>query len=445
MFEVREKPKMVQRAFLVGVRMGEETEAHAASLLEELQELVETLKIGIVGREIVRVREPQAHFLLGSGKAETIFEAAKAVEADCLIFDAELSPAQQRNWEKLTKILVIDRQEVILDIFAERAQTREAVLQVELARAEHNLPRLKNAWTHFSRQRGGGATQRGEGEAQIELDARMVRAQIAKLRAELEVVVKQRHTQRKQRQRVPLPTAAIVGYTNAGKSTLLNRLTGSSVLAEDKLFATLDPTTRQMELPNGQKILVTDTVGFVRRLPHDLVEAFKATLEEAVVADFLIHVLDVTSPEVDAHRETTLQVLKELGAEGKRILTVYNKIDQLPGEAQRLSVDAAGDTPLAGGHLNGEADVAPLRREKDALYLSAYTGQGLETLQAAMERMLEHETKVMQLVVPHHRYDIVNRLHQAGAIKQSSPEEDGVHILGNIPPRLYGVIEPFLV
>ncbi|KAF0095201.1 MAG: GTP-binding protein HflX [Puniceicoccaceae bacterium 5H] len=442
MFEVREKPKMVERAYLVGVRTSEESEEHANLLLDELEELVETLAIGIVGREIVRIREPQARFLMGSGKAEEVLAAAREIEADCLVFDAELSPAQQRNWEALTKLCVIDRQEVILDIFAERAQTKEAVLQVDLARAEHSLPRLKNAWTHLSRQRGGGTTQRGEGEAQIELDARMVRQQIARLKRELEVVVKQRHVQRKQRQRVPLPTAAIVGYTNAGKSTLLNQITGASVLSEDKLFATLDPTTRQLQLPTGQKILVTDTVGFVRKLPHRLVEAFKATLEEAIVSDFLIHVLDVTSPEVDAHRETTLEVLKELGADDKRIITVYNKVDRLPPDAIR---QPGTNGSIEGGQLNGLGDAGALKREKNAVYVSAFTGQGMERLYAEMERMLEKDTRVMQLLVPHDRYDVVNRLHQAGAVKQVDPKDDGVHILGNIPPRLYGLVEPFQV
>lgn len=419
--------------------MADESEEQAERLLDELEELVETLKIGIVGREIVRIREPQPRFLLGSGKAEEVLEACRAAEADCLVFDAELSPAQQRNWESLSKLCVIDRQEVILDIFAERAQTKEAVLQVDLARAEHSLPRLKNAWTHLSRQRGGGTTQRGEGEAQIELDARMVRHQISRLKKELEVVVKQRGVQRKQRQRVPLPTAAIVGYTNAGKSTLLNQLTGSTVLSEDKLFATLDPTTRQLQLPSGQKILVTDTVGFVRKLPHRLVEAFKATLEEAIVSDFLIHVLDVTSPEVDEHRQTTLEVLKELGADDKKIITVYNKVDKLPPEARRHQAQG----PIQGSDLNGLGDAAALKREKNAIYLSAFSGEGIEQLHQVMESMLEKGSQVMQLIVPHHRYDVVNRLHQAGAVKQADPKEDGVHIVGNIPPRLYGLVEPF--
>lgn len=266
MIDIKEKPKMVERALLVGVAQANTTEKEVSLLLDELEELVNNLGILVVRKEIVRLREYQARFLLGTGKVNYIKNLAFAEECDCIVFDEMLSPAQQRNWEAETKLCVIDRQEVILDIFAERAQTREAVLQVDLARSEYNLPRLKNAWTHLSRQRGGGTTQRGEGEAQIELDQRMVRNRIAKLKRELEQVVQHRMTQRKQRQRVPVPTAAIVGYTNAGKSSLLNCITGADVLAANKLFATLDPTTRQAELPSGQKILLTDTVGFVRKL-----------------------------------------------------------------------------------------------------------------------------------------------------------------------------------
>jgi GTP-binding protein HflX len=412
---------MVERAFLIGLAGPKESDAEAASLLEELDELVRTLKIGIAGKELVRMRAPQAHFLLGSGKVEALVAQARAVDADCLVLDAELTPAQQRNWESASGLCVIDRQEVILDIFSERARTREAVLQVELARSEHSLPRLKNAWTHLSRQRGGGGvTQRGEGEAQIELDARIVRQRIAKLKKELEAVVRHRDTQRKQRQKVPVPTAAIVGYTNAGKSTLLNALTGADVLAADKLFATLDPTTRQCRLPSGQKLLLTDTVGFVRRLPHQLVDAFKATLEEAVLADFLVHVVDVSNPEFEQQQATTLQVLQELGAEQKRIVTVLNKID-------RCRHLPAGERASAG----------------EPVPVSALTGEGLDALLHRFEALLEDRLVTMELCIPFSRYDLVNLLHEQGAVREEKPEEDGLHLVGNVPVRLKALFEPY--
>ena len=416
MFDVREKPKMVERAYLVGVAKADDSERETELLLDELEELVSTLKIGVIGREQVRLREPQARYLLGSGKAGEVIGRAKAVGADCLVLDAELTPAQQRNWEAESGMCVIDRQEIILDIFSERAQTREAVLQVELARAEHSLPRLKNAWTHLSRQRGGGGvTQRGEGEAQIELDARMVRQRISKLKRELSHVVRHRQTQRKQRQKVPVPTAAIVGYTNAGKSTLLNTLTGAEVLSEDKLFATLDPTTRQMRLPSGQKLLLTDTVGFVRRLPHQLVDAFKATLEEAILADFLLHVVDASNPEAEQHMETTLSVLKELGADTKHIVTVYNKIDQIEWpEGRRLGV-------------------------------SAKTGRGLEQLKVEMDRQLEDRLVTLELFIPFNRYDLISQLHEQGYVREERPEEEGVYLVGNVPNRLKAVYAPYAV
>jgi len=431
MFEVKERPKMVENAYLVGVRMPEDSETDIANLLDELAELVGNLRIGISGREIVRLREGNARYLLGSGKALEVIGRAKALGCDCIVFDAELSPAQQRNWEEASGMCVIDRHEVILDIFNERAQTREAVLQVELARAEHSLPRLKNAWTHLSRQRGGGGvTQRGEGEAQIELDQRIVRKRIARLRVELEQVVRHRGVQRKRRMRVPLPTASIVGYTNAGKSTLLNALTGAEVLAADKLFATLDPTTRTLELDGGRKLLVTDTVGFVRRLPHGLVDAFKATLEEALVADFLIHVLDASHPDVEHHMETTLEVLNELGAADKRIITVYNKID-------RLEHGTAG--------LNGSADPAFMKREPGAIYLSARTGEGLDELKARMLAILDEQTEAAHLLIPHDRYDVISQLHAAGCVKSERADDDGVHITANLPERLRALAKPFTV
>jgi len=332
MFEVRERPEMVERAMLVGIYFDPREEVEAESLLEELHELVETLGINIVHTVFYRSRALHKQYLCGTGKAQEIVDLAKAFECDVIIFDNGLSPSQQRSWERLGDVAVIDREEVILDIFNKRAQTREARIQVDLARMQYALPRMARMWGHLDREGGGagggsgggGGANRGMGEKQIEVDRRLAYQRIDRLKRELEDVRSQRKTQRKEREKLGTAHAAIVGYTNSGKSTLLNKLSGSDVLAKDMLFATLDTTTRRIELPDGQPLLLTDTVGFVRNLPHRLVEAFKATLEEAVLADFLIHVLDCSSPEIDRLYETTLEVLDELGAGDKKIITVLN-------------------------------------------------------------------------------------------------------------------------
>ncbi|MBK8857693.1 MAG: GTPase HflX [Opitutaceae bacterium] len=414
--------KRCERAFLVGVQTTDMVPGEAAELLTELQELVENLRIGVVGRELVNLRRHTPATLIGSGKTEEIIAAAKALDADVIVFDDRLSPAQQRNWEKLSNVAVIDREEVILDIFADRAHTREAVLQVALARMEYSLPRLTRAWTHLSRQRGKGKMG-GEGETQLEQDRRLVNDRITHLKLELAIVQKQRGVQRHKRQRVPVPTASIVGYTNAGKSSLLNALTGAHVLAEDKLFATLDPTTRQLLLRGNQKLLVTDTVGFIRRLPHGLVEAFKATLEETIVADFLIHVLDVTNPDFEKHHATTLSVLNELGAVDKTIVTVFNKIDAAQPE--------------------------DLRRAKhlvpDALFISAHTGAGLDTLETRLVELIADAFHSSELLIPHDRYDVVARLHTLGHIQEQEHRDDGIYIRGRFPPAQSGFFAPFVL
>ncbi|MGF1449775.1 MAG: GTPase HflX [Opitutales bacterium] len=422
MLETADLQPRVERALLVGVETRQSTDGEPQSLLDELAELVLNLHIGVVGQVLARVREPHPRFFLGSGKVEEILMQARSLEADCLVFDFELTPAQQRNWEKASGVTVIDRQEVILDIFGDRAQTREAVLQVELARLEYALPRLKGAWSHLSRQRGGGVTQRGEGEKQIQLDRRMMRDRIARLKRELETVRQHRSVQRQKRLRVPVPTAALVGYTNAGKSSLLNALTGASVQAEDKLFATLDPTSRKAELPSGQCMVLTDTVGFVRNLPHHLVDAFKATLEEALVADFLIHVVDVSNAEAEAHLKTTAEVLGELGAGERPTLLALNKVDALD-DPHRLELLRA--------------------LHPEACAVSAHTGAGLDTLRDALDLLLRESLQATALLIPHDRYDLVSRLHQAGAVQFEKPTEDGVYIEGRLPQRLVGPMQPF--
>jgi GTP-binding protein HflX len=423
MFEIKEKPKMVERALLVGAYTRDEERAVADSLLEELAELVHTLGIPIIGRELVHHRENHARFLMGSGKAEEVADRAKALGADVIIFDNELTPSQQRNWEKLTGILVIDRQEVILDIFAQRAHTREARLQVDLARMEYSLPRLVRAWTHLGKQ-GGGIGAKGEGESQLEQDKRKIRGQIDRLKRDLAAVKRQRATQRKDRKRAPVPNAAIVGYTNAGKSSLLRALTGAQVLVEDKLFATLDTTTRKIELPNNQPLLLTDTVGFVRKLPHGLVEAFNATLEEAVLSDFLIHVLDASQPEVFEFYETTRSVLAELGADSRRTLVVFNKIDCI-----------------------SDPDTTRALRDQfpDSVFISVKTGAGLNDLVARISEFVADDLLTVELRIPQSRADLIARLHRDADIRHTEYEGNDVLLRARLAPRAAKAYEDFRV
>jgi GTP-binding protein HflX len=411
-------------AFLVGLQRPGQAPAEAGALLCELAELVANLRIPVNGSIIVNLREPHPAHLVGVGKMEEIANAAKAAGCSLVIFDDELSAGQQRNWERDSGLRVIDRQEVILDIFAARASTREAVLQVRLAQLEHQLPRLKRLWSHLDRQRGGGATQRDAGEKQIEMDQRLIRERIAKTRRELDEVIRQRETQRKQRQRVPLPVASIVGYTNAGKSSLLNALAGADVYAADKLFATLDPTTRRLTLPGGAALLLTDTVGFVRRLPHRLVEAFKATLEEAVRADFLIHVLDISSPEYEAHWRTTLEVLEEIGAGEKPVLTVFNKLDACPDEAVRHLARAV---------------------HPGSFFISARTGEGLDVLTAALSAKVAENHHPLRLRIPHDRHDFLGALHAVGGVLSEKHGAAGVEVEVLVPDRLRAAAEAFVI
>ena len=414
---------MVERALLVGAYTKDEERFDAASLLDELAELVDTLGIPMVGRELVHHRENHARFLMGSGKAEEVAARAKALGADVIVFDNELTPSQQRNWERLAGMLVIDRQEVILDIFAKRAHTREARLQVDLARMEYSLPRLVRAWTHLGKQ-GGGIGAKGEGESQLEQDKRKIRGQIDRLKRDLAAVKRQRATQRKDRKRAPVPNAAIVGYTNAGKSSLLRALTGADVLVEDKLFATLDTTTRKISLPNHQPLLLTDTVGFVRKLPHGLVEAFNATLEEAVLSDFLIHVLDASQPEVLDFYETTRSVLAELGADARRTLLVFNKIDRL-----------------------SESDTVPALRAHfpEAVFISVKTGAGLEALVERISEFVADDLMTLELRIPQSRSDLIARLHRDADIRHSDYEGDAVRLRVRVTPRAAGAFAEFRV
>jgi GTP-binding protein HflX len=295
--------------------------------LDELTELASTADIEVLDRFSQRKHKADSAFLIGHGKADELYTLVAELEPTVVIFDNELSPTQQRNLEVTLKTRVMDRTQLILDIFAQRARTREGKLQVQLAQLTYSLPRVGLLYTKFERQQGGIGVRGGGGESKVALDKRKIREDIAELTRELEEVKKTRRQQRSARRKLPFPSAALVGYTSAGKSTLLNLLSGSEVLADRMLFSTLDPTTRRVTLPDGRGILLTDTVGFIRSLPHDLVAAFRATLEETIEADFLIHVVDISSPEADRHRDTGLETLEALGAHDKLILTVFNKSD----------------------------------------------------------------------------------------------------------------------
>ncbi len=413
----------IERAVLVTIRPRELSEREARNHLEELEGLCRTLGFESAGEFIIPIKEPQPKYLVGSGWAEEISVQAEALEADYIVFDDDLSPSQQRNLEKLCKKPVIDRHQVIIDIFADRAQTREASLQVELARLVYSLPRLRRMWTHLSRQRGGAKGTRGEGETQLEVDRRLVEARIGKLKAELKQVRSQRGTLRKHRESVPVPTAAIVGYTNAGKSSLHHALTASEILVEDKLFATLDPTTRRYRLPSGMELLVTDTVGFIRKLPHDLVDAFKSTLEETVLAHFLLHLVDITNQDFRQHIETTREVLEEIGAEDKPEILVFNKCD-LASPEHRMYV---------------------MQEYPDALYISAKTGDGFTELSEAVEREMMKNLSSVTITLPHSRSDVVALAHREGTVLDTEYLDDHIILKALLPGRVINRLAEFPV
>jgi len=422
MFEIKRREKMVERALLVSAYTDTAGKEDADDLLDELGELVRTLGVPVVGRMLAYNRAPQARLLVGSGKAEEVCEYARSLQCDVIIFDNELTPAQQRNWENLAKITVIDRQEIILDIFGARAQTREAKIQVDLARMTYSLPRLTRAWGHLGKQ-GGGIGAKGEGESQLEQDKRKIRGQMDRLKQDLAEVRRNRANQRKDRKRAPVPNAAIVGYTNAGKSSLLRRLTGADVLVEDALFATLDTTTRKIDLPNKRPLLLTDTVGFIRKLPHQLVESFNATLEEAVLADFLVHLLDASHPRVLEFYGTTMKVLDELGADAKKTLTVFNKIDRVQDPMIRAMLKNA---------------------HPEALFISVHSGEGLDVLVDRLGELVGEGTREVRLLIPHDRTDLLARLHREGTVHETAYEENFCRIRATIPAKLREQTAPYL-
>jgi GTP-binding protein HflX len=383
----------------------------------------------VVGQLTQRLARPNPATFIGTGKVEELAERAAETVADTVIFDEELSPRHQRELEKLLgdKIKLLDRTALILDIFAQHAQTREGALQVELAQYEYRLPRLTRAWTHLARQAGGragGATGgvgvRGPGETQLETDRRVIGQRIARLKLELEKVRAHRGRYRAKRRREGIPVIAIVGYTNAGKSTLLNAVADADVLVEDKLFATLDPTTRRVGLPGGRCALFTDTVGFIQKLPTNLVAAFRATLEETADADLLLHVLDITHPEALRQAHTVLETLEDIGAAGKPMVTALNKVDRMPDP--HAALELARDLP----------NLVPT---------SALTGYGLEELLRTTERTLEQDLVPIDVLLPFDRGDLVQVIHERGTVEQEEHTNRGTRILAKVPRQVAGLLD----
>ncbi len=382
-----------QRALLVGCALGTTTTADAETSLEELGRLVDTAGAEPVAEELQRRDAPDPATYVGKGKVGEIAALVDALDADVVVFDDELSPAQQRNLEKLFGVDVVDRVAVILDIFAQHAASQEGMVQVELAQLRYRLPRLRGRGVQMSQQ-GAGINTRGPGETQLEVDRRRIQQRITRLERDLARLARTRATQRKARRRRSLPLVALVGYTNAGKSTLLNRLTESDVLVEDRLFSTLDPTTRRLALPGGEAILASDTVGFVRRLPHQLVEAFRSTLEEVAEADLLVHVVDGSSSEPEGEIAAVRSVLREIGADRIPELLVVNKVDEADPDAVK----------------------GLLAAHRGSVAVSAATGEGVDELLAAVGSGLRALDRVVELAVPYGRGDVVAGLHREGEV-----------------------------
>jgi len=425
-----------EQAFLVGVelktdqRVSAHEPSHLLPLQESLIELVQlahTAGITVVGQDYQRLERYNPATMIGAGKLEEIKEHMAETRADVLIFDAELSPRHQRELEKFLgeAIKVIDRTALILDIFAQHAHTREGALQVELAQYEYRLPRLTRQWTHLARQAGGGAARggaggvglRGPGETQLEVDRRIIGRRISYLKTELEKVRAHRGRHRAQRKRTGIPVVSIVGYTNAGKSTLLNALTGAHVLVQDQLFATLDPTTRRCTLPSGRHVLFTDTVGFIQKLPTQLVAAFRATLEEVTESDLLLHIVDVTHPQARTQVQSVNQILAELDVTGIPQIIALNKVDRM-------------------------SDPSSLAFEQ-AVPISALTGLGLDELLTRVDQVLYEQMMPVEVRLPYQVGDLLALFHQQGNVQQIQHQTDGVHIVGRLPGRLIATYRPY--
>ena len=424
-----------ERALLVGVQLKSQRDGwEIEDSLAELGQLARTAGVEPAGQTWQRVERFDAATLVGSGKVEELVELRDDLHIDLVVFDEELSPRQLRNLETALgdQVQVLDRTGLILDIFAQHARTREGQLQVELAQYQYRLPRLTRAWTHLARQAGGGGARggaagvglRGPGETQLEVDRREIGRRISQLRAELEDVRRQRRLHREQRQHATMPVVAIVGYTNAGKSTLLNALSGAGVLAEDKLFATLDPTTRRVTLPSGREVLFSDTVGFIQKLPTELVAAFRATLEEINEADLLLHVADITHPNVCQQADTVAHTLVDLGVVDRPMIVALNKIDRLPDPSAAQA--RCGEFP-------------------NSLPVSAAMRTGLEALLERIEQVLAASLVCLTARLPYTRGDLVALFHEQGTVIEESHGARGTKLKGYLPRRWLEQFRPYII
>lgn len=414
-----EEIRTTERAILVSLESGDEPGDRSST--EELRELTHTAGAKIVGEFSQARGRPDIACYLGRGKAEELFVEVKASDADMVIVNDDLTPTQQRNLGDIVQVRVVDRTQLILDIFAQRAHSSEGKLQVELAQLNYLLPRIGNLYTEFERQQGGIGI-RGPGETKLEANRRRIRKRIADLSKELQEVRQHRHIQKHGRERLPFPSAALVGYTSAGKSTLLNILSGSQVLVDRKLFATLDPTTRKVVLPDGWAVLVTDTVGFIRDLPHDLIAAFRATLEEVTEADFLIHVVDASHPQMVAQIGAVHQVLCELGADDKPTVTAFNKCDLL--EDQYMVRKLVADMPCS-------------------VYISALKREGIPQLMAVLSKTLQSLLVRMSLAIPYDRSDLVSLCYDSGRVLQAEYTQDRILVEAEVSKEITGRLQAY--
>jgi len=423
-----------ERAFLVGAELASD-QGHLTieDSLAELALLADTAGLSIVGQASQRLQHPDPKTFLRSGKVQEVKDLAGEVMADIILFDDELSPRHQRELEKIfgEEMRIIDRSALILDIFAQHASTREGSLQVELAQYEYLLPRLTRAWTHLARQAGGGGGRagsvggvglRGPGETQLEVDRRVIRQRISHIKGELEKVRQHRSQYRSRRRKAEMPTVALVGYTNAGKSTLLNHLSGSDVYVADQLFATLDPTTRRIDLPGGHNILMTDTVGFIQKLPPTLVAAFRATLEEITEAELLLHVVDISHPNACAHGQVVRETLEEIGVEDIPIVTALNKIDLLPDRKPVLET---------------------LDEFERGVLISALSGEGVGTLLSVIEEEMYERLLSIEVRLPYREGGLISIFHEHGIVEEMNHTDSSVEMKGRIPLRLFADFKPY--